>query len=231
MLKRNFSTTIVLIATAIALVCAVSLRAQVTARLITGTGDISTPTGRLKPGDSVPFDVRIQTAADALAIIRMTWPVSNGTCASEIVFGFGDSHELRRPMGGCFPSASTGVTSVSYKTGYADNKGDVSPVDVAPAVVAAFGEFDQLLKAVSKGMSPLRLNENRNAADYRSFKAQSAAACSAACANESQCNAMTFIKSNGLCYLKTERGTAQSHGDMISAVRRINPKALVGRGQ
>jgi hypothetical protein len=220
MQKLIFSTTSALTACALGVLFVASLSAQVSARLTTAIGTVETVRGPLSQGQEVPFDISIWTGADALAIVHVTWPVGNETCVSQYVFGFGKTAEIKRPTGRCEALASVNRNGVSLKTGYADSKGDTLVTGVTPAVAAAYAEFDLLADSLLKGMGPLRDNESRRAPDYRTLRFRSAAACASACANDARCYAMTFIKSNGLCYLKQERGTPTPHPDMISAVRR-----------
>jgi hypothetical protein len=56
--------------------------------------------------------------------------------------------------------------------------------------------------------------------DYREAQVASAGACSALCARESACVAMTFIISKKTCYLKNALTATAASSDMVSAVKK-----------
>ena len=70
-------------------------------------------------------------------------------------------------------------------------------------------------------MSPLELGRVYLGADLYSKAAPSAEACARICAREPRCRAMTYIKSQQLCWVKhTANPGPGDVGDMVSAVKR-----------
>jgi PAN domain len=68
-------------------------------------------------------------------------------------------------------------------------------------------------------MGPLEFDKAYLQGDLYSRPATSAADCSVLCLNDKECKAMTYIKSQQLCWIKGEvRGSAVT-SDMISATK------------
>ena len=70
-------------------------------------------------------------------------------------------------------------------------------------------------------MRPLELDINRQGFDFDAFgqPAGNAEICAEKCRIEPRCVAMTFVKSTGICWLKTKAPPVSSNTDMISALK------------
>jgi hypothetical protein len=90
-------------------------------------------------------------------------------------------------------------------------KNSVPAWQAAPGMISA-------LKPVA-GMGSLEYNRSYSGADYRDSIVSSAAECSAICASEPQCRAMTFIPDQRRCWLKGSVPAWQPAPGMISAVK------------
>jgi hypothetical protein len=93
-------------------------------------------------------------------------------------------------------------------------KSSLPPAQAAPGMVSA-------VKA-PVGMGGLEYERSYSGADYRDARVASAAECSAICAREPQCRAMTFIVDQSRCWLKSAVPPAQPAGGMVSAVKKRN---------
>lgn len=202
-------------------------------------GTIVSP-ANLKPGDSVPIATTIRTGADGLVMLTQTWAsdIPGYPCESVAIFGYGQTYTVTPDAtpGSCRITAplaipDAGRAILSRATRYADPKFDDFSV---PSQVTTSQEqwrtFNQWIgqtrqsagqpKQSSGPMGPLVPGLVYLQGDYRSEPVASAEQCSALCAQEAQCRAVTFIISQRLCWLKnTVPGTATS-SDMISAAKR-----------
>jgi hypothetical protein len=214
-------------------VVATPIFAQPTARVKYARGDVSADGQQLQTGDPIRFGASVKTGPMAMATIRVEWPKGGTSCFIESMFGFGNTFPVSPPsiIQTCDARGVTHYDGVSNKIGSAPiGKGD-SPAKTTTAT-AAYAEFEALRTALEAGMI-MRVGENRSAADYNlpGQNVASAAACAALCARDSRCTAMTFITKQNSCWLKQDRGEAEAAPGMVSAVKPINPKAIVPKGQ
>jgi hypothetical protein len=212
----------------IACLLSTTLNAQ-TARLAKASGTVTVNGVRLQEGQRLDFGSTVQTGADGIAAVRIEWPVDRDTCYVESMFGFGRSFPVKPPEATTRCDRHKGYSSpdVFTKAGLASGKGDGRGDDDPEAA-----EFLSLKEALFRGMGMLRQNENRTGTDLdKGQRVSSAEACALRCANDNRCQAMTFIKSAQLCYLKQDAGNATYTTDMDSALKRINPRTIVARPQ
>jgi hypothetical protein len=205
---------------------AASHSAAPTASLVVNT--VVQPVG-VKRGDTLRPGTLIETGADGLIVYTETWTsqFADVPCVAYTLVGYGASTEVvsRATPGHCLSRAMTaprpGQSLISWGTRYEQGSADDGR-PVPPEVAAAnqeWSEFDAWMKSARQGMGPLMPGLVYLQGDYRSEVVGSAEACSALCAQEAQCRAMTFIISQQRCWLKdTVPPTAES-GDMISAAK------------
>jgi hypothetical protein len=93
-------------------------------------------------------------------------------------------------------------------------KSSLPPAQAAPGMISAVKP--------PASMGGFEYDRSYSGADYRSAVVSSAAACSAICAGEPQCRAMTFIVDQSRCWLKSSVPPTQPAGGMISAIKRSN---------
>lgn len=74
-------------------------------------------------------------------------------------------------------------------------------------------------------MGQLEIGTNRQGYDFDAFgkPAGNAELCAEMCRADSACDAMTYVKSTGICWLKNGVPAASAHADMISAVKVKQP--------
>jgi hypothetical protein len=212
------------------------------ARVEMAIGTIVSPQD-LRRGQEVRPGTTVQAGPDGLVMLSETWPsnIDGFVCESVTVVGYGGRYEvvsdarpgqcpLERP--GAPPAAGQPVAMKGVR--YAGSKTDGPNV---PAVVSAsqadWAAFDSwLTQRRAQGNSPIvhapagmgGLEDDRSysGADYRDARVSSAAECSALCASEPQCRAMTFIIDQSRCWLKSGVPPTQPAGGMVSAVKRAN---------
>ena len=70
-------------------------------------------------------------------------------------------------------------------------------------------------------MGPLEEGINRQGLDLSAIEkpAANAPLCAEMCRTEAKCDAMTYVKSTGMCWMKSGVPAASSNPDMISAVK------------
>lgn len=68
-------------------------------------------------------------------------------------------------------------------------------------------------------MSQVEPNIDRNGSDYKDFVAGSINECLNACAQESQCKAITFNKASRQCWMKTSVPSRSDNSNYMSAVK------------
>jgi len=74
-------------------------------------------------------------------------------------------------------------------------------------------------KAKAARMSQVEMDANRDGSDYKDFVATSIEECLNACAQESQCKAITFTKSSRQCWMKSSVPLRSDNIRYISAVK------------
>ena len=206
-----------------AFAAAPTVAAQTTASFVTVVGDVYIGERKVQQDEPIDLGTTVTTRAGSFATVRVEWPVADTRCYRETMFGFGSPYKVEPPPAivGCDGDGRVAYGGVSEKYGIALGKGD-DPVSTASE------EFDHLAAALSKGMI-IRPGESRQATDYNApggTKTGSAAACARLCGDDPMCNAMTYIPDQNMCWLKADRGTAVSAPDMVSAVRKLDPKTI-----
>src|SRR5438270_7330121 len=70
-------------------------------------------------------------------------------------------------------------------------------------------------------MGPLEIGSNRQGFDFDAFgqPAANAPRCAELCRTDSSCDAMTYVKSTGRCWLKKGVPAASADADMISSIK------------
>jgi hypothetical protein len=71
-------------------------------------------------------------------------------------------------------------------------------------------------------MGPLKIDTNLQGYDFDAFgkPAANAQLCAEMCRNDNECEAMTFVKSTGRCWLKSDVPEETADADMISSIKR-----------
>ena len=196
----------------------------------------------LKRGDPLQPGTPIKTGADGLVVYTESWKshIDGYDCVAFTVVGYGTSAEVvsRATPGRCErravapprpgqPQLSSG-TRLRYADGPADDPRRTPPEVIAEVMAAnqEWREFDDWMRNARTngntrhgGMGPLVPGLVYRQGDYRSELVGSAEACSALCAQEAQCHAMTFIISQGRCWLKNTVPPTAESADMISAAK------------
>ena len=74
-------------------------------------------------------------------------------------------------------------------------------------------------------MGPLEIGTNRQGNDFDAFgkPAANAELCAEMCRADSACDAMTFVKSTGLCWLKNGVPAGSADADMTSSIKVEHP--------
>lgn len=197
-------------------------------------GTVARP-ANLKVGDNLEPGAVIQSGSDGLIMISQEWPsdVPSRKCLSVAVFGYGQTYTVSKDAtpGRCDISVPIaipvpGQAVLSRGTRYADAKFDDLPPARVVASIEKWQAFDRWASETRQSssesrttMGPLVNGLAYLQGDYRSAPVSSAAECSALCAREAQCEAMTFIISQQLCWLKNTVPPTASSPDMISAVK------------
>jgi len=195
-------------------------------------GTVESPPN-LKQGDIVTPGTVIQSGSDGLIMMSQEWRSDEPSrkCISVAVFGYGQTYTVSEDAtpGSCKTSVPItvpvpGEAVLSRGTRYADLKYDAPGAKLDPSLEEwrAFDRWVLETKKSSKSrgvMSPLVKGRAYLQGDYRSFSVNSAAECSAVCAREAPCKAMTFVISQRLCWLKNTVPQMASSTDMVSAVK------------